>query len=877
MQLDSPTTRSGRLLAVAAILIAAAAILMSAFPALAQSPSPVPSGSPSPQPSAQPSAQASGQITIEAHPLLGGHVRPGAWAAVSVQITNNGPAIDGELLIRGPQQNQSRYGVEAHLPPDAKQAFTLYAQTAVFGSKVNVDLVSGDQTLATQQVKITSHDAYTPIVAVVAERPEQIVPAVKDGMVNPNAQPGTVITLGPGELPPRVEAWAAVDQLIWQDVDASLLSDEQLGALKLWLGAGGRLTILGGTKGGDPMRGFTQELLPYNPTKTVDVDPSELTTLLGGLPSGAAVVPAVAGALDHGTILARGGDDVVAAQASYGRGAVSIIGFDPATSWIAESTASDALWHRLLPQSSNPVLNPLAITDDSQIIYALQNLPAVDLPPIEQLFALLLGYIVLIGPINYLILRKLDKREWAWVTIPALVAVFAVGSYALGATLKGSDVIVNEITVVRAAQGTGRGIGQAYIGIYSPNRRTFDVRIPGGALLSNPASQAMVSGTETPLDVIFGDSTSQLRNFEVGFGVLRGFRAEAPADAPQVDADLTVREGKLQGTVTNRSDTTLENVAVLYSGSAAVLPSIGPGETKDIDLDLANNPFFGYGLSELIFGSSFPRDAAQARDVSTRRAVIDQLFPWGSQGSNDTPLLLAWRRGPVLDVDLDGDQPNRVGQGLFMIPLAAKLAPQQVFADAVMRRTVVETTAANAWGDSSGLYLSRGTMTVEARPSFFDGTFETTSLEIAMTQGDQRTLRGNGSVLQPLPPDQQPAQDDPLGENPGASPDPNASPDPSASPGSDEPPPPVEPPCCKGGIGLGETMPDFQLFDHTTQQWVEFPHPDTTSTYLIADPQRYVDPSGAVLFRFVNRSEPGQFGEDQKYFQLLIRLEGTIS
>ena len=204
-----------------------------------------------------------------------------------------------------------------------------------------------------------------------------------------------------------------------------------------------------------------------------------------------------------------------------------------------------------------------------------------------------------------------------------------------------------------------------------------------------------------------------------------------------------------------------------------------------------------------------------------------------------------------------------------MIPLTAKLDPQQVFSDAVMRRTVVETTAANAWGDSGGMYLSRGTMTVETRPSSFEGSFETTSLEIAMTQGDQRTLRGNGSVLQPLPPDEQPSQDDPLSE--GAA----ASPTPIATDGTNQPPPP----CCKGGpVGVpGDTLPDFQLFDRTTQQWVEFPHPNVTSSYVIADPQRYVDPSGAVLFRFVNRSAAGQFGEDQKYFQLLIRLEGTIS
>ena len=515
----------------------------------------------------------------------------------------------------------------------------------------------------------------------------------------------------------------------------------------MWVGAGGRLTILGGTTGGGTIRGFGLDeeiLLPFDPAKTVDVAPGDLAAMLGTPPSTATTVPSLAGTLDHGTVLARSGNDVIAAEASYGRGVVTLVGFDPATPWIAEGSASDALWHRLLPQPNGPALNPLQIADDSQIVYALQNLPSIDLPSIENLFILLVAYIALIGPINYLILRRLDKREWAWVTIPALVVVFAVGSYGLGATLKGSDVIVNQITVVRAAQGTGRGIGQAYIGIYSPSRRTFDVRIPGGALLSNPTSQAQFGQTETPLDVLFGASTSRLRNFEVGFGVLRGFRAEAPADAPAVDASLRLTNGKLQGTVTNRSEMKLENVAILFSGGAAVLPTLEAGQTKEIDLDVSSNPFFGFGLSEMIFGATFPRDSAEARTVTTRSAVIDQLFPWGSQGSADSPLLLAWSKGPVLDVDLPGDVPNRVGEGLFMIPLAMTLDAQQVFSDQMIRRTVVETTADNGWADVNGMYLSRGTMTVEARPALFDGVFEVGKLEIALTQGETRAAARHG-------------------------------------------------------------------------------------------------------------------------------------
>ena len=116
----------------------------------------------------------------------------------------------------------------------------------------------------------------------------------------------------------------------------------------------------------------------------------------------------------------------------------------------------------------------------------------------------------------------------------------------------------------------------------------------------------------------------------------------------------------------------------MFSGGVQSLPALQPGETKEITVDTANNAFFGYGLRSASSAPLFPRDAAMARTVSTRRAVIDQLFPWGSQGSNEAPLLLAWRKGPVLDVDLPGDQPNRVGEGLFLIPLGMTLDSQQV-------------------------------------------------------------------------------------------------------------------------------------------------------------------------------------------------------
>jgi hypothetical protein len=407
-----------------------------------------------------------------------------------------------------------------------------------------------------------------------------------------------------------------------------------------------------------------------------------------------------------------------------------------------------------------------------------------------------------------------------------------------------------------------------YVGIYSPSRRNFEVSIPGGALLSNPTSQAQQGRVEQPLDVVIGDATSRLRNFEVGFGVLRGFRAEAPADAPQIESRLRLSGGKLQGEITNRSDRTLENIGVLYGGAVAVVAKLDPGQTHSISLDTSGVNFWGSAVSERIFGSTFPREPAEARTVSTRRAVLDQLFPYGSATQAGTPLLLAWRDGPVLDVQLAGDRPNRVGDGLFMIPLAMELDARQVFGDLLMQRTIVDSAAAQGWAEGSSFYLSRGTMTVEARPSSLAGRFAVDSLEIAITQGEMRPLSGRGAQISPLPDDQQPDQEDPLlAETPDVSPGPSGEPAPSGEPQPFEPP--VKP-------GFDNMLPDFQLFDRVDGRWLEFAHPEPFQSYLIADPERYVDERGAVLFRFVNRSEAGQFGEEQRYFSLSIRLEGVV-
>ena len=498
--------------------------------------------------------------TMAARALFQGHVRQGSWFAIAVDLENAGPTVTGELRVAGGSDSKTRFGTPVELATGSRKTYLLYAQPPSFGGKMKVQLLNGDQVVAEAQVATAIHDQAQLVVGVVSENPAKVVSELKL-LPGQNGGNPAIVTLTPADLPERIQAWSALDRIVWQDVDASALTPAQLSCLRGWIAGGGRLVIVGGTSGADSLSGFPDALLPYRPDVVLDIDPSVLRPILGGLPEKTAALTAYAGDAGAGRVLATSGDRVIAGELRIGNGSVTLLGFDPTTSWIAEGDTWDTpLWRRLLPAR---VAGATTLADDSQIVSAVMNLPSLALPPIGGIMVLLLGYIILVGPVNYLVLRRLDRREWAWVTVPALIVVFTAGSFGIGGLLRGSDVIVHEVGIVRGAPGTQEATIQSYLGIFSPSRSTYQVRVAGDALLSPPMNGDIFgSGTSTALDVLQGDP-SRVRDLDVGFGSIRTIRADASATGPDVTAALTLVDGKLQGTITNRSAATLEAAAVV--------------------------------------------------------------------------------------------------------------------------------------------------------------------------------------------------------------------------------------------------------------------------------------------------------------------------
>jgi hypothetical protein len=797
-----------------------------------------------PTPAAAPSSStADGSLSLTATPLLGGRIRLGAWAAYRVQLENHGPAIDGELRITAPLQTDSVYGIAVQLASGARQEHVIYAPSGPFGSRARISLVSAGTVVVQAEVRTDTRPSGRAVY-LIAERPEAIVGVVHTAAAAGTTRAPEVTAIAPEDLPPRVEAWASMDTLVWHDVESARLTAEQVAALKTWVATGGHLVVMGGSTGVATLGAFPADLLPYVPERVVEVSTDDLRAMMGDLPVTATPVPAVAGQLAQGVVLGRAGESVVAARTSVGQGSVALIGLGPTAAWMTDFSPAEALWARAF--AVDAVVDIGAENDDEFLLYNLANLPSVQIPRFEHLAVLVIAYVLAIGPLNYFFLRRRDRRELAWLTMPLTIAVFAIGAYSLGFVLRGASVVVNELAIVRGAAGTESGVAEVHVGVYAPSRTAFQVRIGGDPLVSAPQAPSFPGGgdfgdnpRERPIDVLLGDPAT-LRDYSVGFGAVRTFRAHAAVDSPRVDADLTVSGDTISGSLTNASGLALDHVALVFGNSVQLIGAMAPGASQPISVTRAISRA---PLYERMFPAEVAADAEAARIAATRRVVLQHLAGGWSAGEFAPPrgvfargpVILAWRSAAPLEIDV-GTSSRTVAETVYVLPARATIQGPTVFTTDLVGHAIVESDGLDAAEDAGFYSLTQGTISAEYRPLTFDGTFEIRRLALRLgTRSGAPSATGN--PITPLPADEQPDPDSPLASNPRAGERP-------------------------------ADMPRVQLYDRVAEAWVELEPMSASRTFDVADPTRYVDANGAFRVRFVSAASVA--------FTFDVRLEGTI-
>jgi hypothetical protein len=269
-----------------------------------------------------------------------------------------------------------------------------------------------------------------------------------------------------------------------------------------------------------------------------------------------------------------------------------------------------------------------------QLNYALSNLPSLALPSVQGL-ALLLGvYIVLVGPVNYVVLRWRKRLHWAWITIPLITALFSGGAFGVGYAMRGTDLIVNKIAIV-ALQPNGVAHVDTYMGLFSPSQQSYEVEIDRDSLLSplNPDSRPFSpTGASAVGEAVFIQGRpARVRGLTVNQWSMQTFMSEDTwQDVGRIVADLRVEDQSLVGTVRNETGLDLRDAVVVLGSEFARLGDLEAGQQVDVRLRLESGATKGFGppLSYRLFEDEFRQSGPSGppREAQLKQSVLEGAF-----------------------------------------------------------------------------------------------------------------------------------------------------------------------------------------------------------------------------------------------------------
>ena len=271
------------------------------------------------------------------------------------------------------------------------------------------------------------------------------------------------------------------------------------------------------------------------------------------------------------------------------------------------------------------------------------------------------------------------------------MVLFTACSFGIGTSLKGSAVVINQISLIRTSTAGGSATVESYTGIFSPDRSTYDLTVEADALMSRLTpmtfdARPRASSSEV---VIEQGDPAHMRGLAIGVFGFEAVRADAIVDhAPALSIAWRTENGDTIGTVTNNSDATVTDVAYVSSsrGGDMIAKELAPGDEAEFTVETTN--FNGSSASDGVYGfAGFDNQNDEQRRILMRRQVIDALVGFGGwmpgvelgMGAARGPYVIGWQDvpGPV-PVIVDGVDSQRYAQSVEVFSVRPTLGPGEV-------------------------------------------------------------------------------------------------------------------------------------------------------------------------------------------------------
>ena len=772
-----------------------------------------------------------GTVQVQVDAGFATYYRPAAWVPIRVRLTNTGPQFAGRIRVvdagqqtgtnTQPDGGSAEYTRSILLPQGAVQAFTLYVPGADLGQGVTVRVEGAGPAIPTTMT--VNPVPLGTILAGVLSRGSGLLAQLKGGQVADAAT--TAVRLDAATLDPNPQALASFDLLVIEDFNSCALSRggraDQAAALEAWVRAGGTLVELGG-----PTAQGTVSCLPTALQLVSPGEPLVLSRLPGlaaaaGAQLAAGQYVAGVGHIRAGTVLLDqqgyrtiGGpanDRAVPLVLAKGLGLGNVVysAIDPTLGNLAGWSGLPGLWRLLAGSTRAGAATTTSSLDGTQPTASGGSgmdaeIDNVSPPSVTLFIALLILYVVVLVPLNFILLGRFKRRDFSWFTLPAVVVLlvgFTFGSAYYG---RSRNVRASVASTVFLTSGSDRVLAQHYVGIFAPVAGDYTLASDDPALLGSSLFLSTGSGisanppTNQSTTAVFEQQGGQASLPRMGMwtsrnailsGVVQFRGGLSGAAAAQAD-------GSIRATLTNTTGATIYGVVLDAMGSYQTVGDVGPGKTIKISVASgapSTNPAQGQSASDyysslaalvpaatnrprVAMGSggpllaslsaahlagalagrladlpSIPTNPDETR--SNRFARILAQAPIDASPASLGPLVLfGWSAQPISGFAVNGDHPHRQDTNLLVqsLPLALPDGPFRLNAGTLPARLAGSDTELQpgGFGGGGGFTINSQSNVIFAAqmplPASGRRTAHVRSLTLSVYQGN-----GAGGALSP--------------------------------------------------------------------------------------------------------------------------------
>ncbi|TMF96365.1 MAG: hypothetical protein E6I10_08450 [Chloroflexi bacterium] len=693
-------------------------------------------------------AVAADGVTLTVHLGYQDVVKAGEWMPVTIDAKNTGAGVDGTLEVQEALNGQPGvtglplYHESVSLATGASKRIRAFVTVDATGATITARIVQNGRAIVSKDA--ASASTTSTLIGVLSDQPTSL-----DGFaaVHPASVAARVVHLRADDVAESAIPLRAFDILAIDDFATDSLTAGQKRAISDFVRSGGNLLLGTGAAWRKTLAGLSPAILPMAVTGTTSVS----TALLGGGP----VEVATGSTQTTAPAWLTAGSQPLLLERRVGAGIVTLASFDWNQEPVAGWSGTGPLLRQLIARavfgsgrSSETTLYaggmgpvPFGVqstigTRSSALSSTLGNLPGLDLPSLQLTGALVLLYVLLVGPVNYLVLGAMRRRALAWVTVPLIAVIAAGGAYGAGVFTKGRSVQANQITILHLQPGWDRAYQETYTGIMAPSRGDYQATITGSRLLISPIANngaydvsAFGTGSRSGIRIDVDNNTITLPGMTAF--ALSGFATESLTSAPQLAAHVQLVNGKLTGTIENHSDLAFTDAVLVMGDNFQTFGALRPGTTTSVNLDVKAANQSGQPVYTRIYGSTFfngmqtnqPTDAQ--REDYAKTQILSLLLSGGSFNGISlvgTPMLVAWTHQPFQDVTVNGSHPRSTSESAVALSL-----PLDEIGTGSLPSGLVSGRIVDVVGDSQGqgppgmLLLQSGSVTYEFSPGLAAG------------------------------------------------------------------------------------------------------------------------------------------------------------